>query len=984
MRELFNLFGTISINGLEAAQKGMASFEKQVSKSIRPVEKFGKQVAKVGDTFTRTFTIPLALAGGAIVKFGSDFEKSMATSLAIMGDVSDSMKSEMEATAREVSKTTTVSANESAKAYYYLASAGYSAAQAISALPTVAKFAEAGQFNLQLATDLLTDAQSALGLATKDVAENEENLVRVSDVLVKANTLANASVQQFSESLTNRAGAALRIVGKDVEEGVAVLAAYADQGTKGAEAGTQLGIVMRDLQKAALGNKDVFSKYNISVYDSAGEMRNMADILGDLERALDGMSDEQKKATLQTMDFQEKSVASLLTLIGTSDKIREYEAELRKAGGTTEKVAKSQMQNFQDQLKIVKNNLIDVGLTLWDVIEPAITKKLIPALRSGVSNLSDFANWFKNLPEGFKNTTVGIFAFLAVAGPALVIIGKIIASIKVVTTVFTAAKLAVIAFNAAVASNPYALAVVAIGAFTTAIYGAVNAYKDLQREHQKFTVMTTEQAAVKAFIAGVDSLIDKVKEYGDVLNDEAKLNELLGDTVDTLVDQARELGYTIEGNNKKKIESLNIIALELQGVRDQTGALIKYNAEAETTNEKVDKRKKLTEEEIEALKKLAEMREKVEQEYSDKVAELTLNRLELLDREREAAITKAQEIGADTTQIEQYYALQRENIISEENQKRIDRSQERKDAIAALEKQWSDALAGQTMTRLELIEREKQNAIAKAEEAGASTADIVAYYEKLKQDEIDRTSQKTKDQAREWVSGFRDAARQFIGLFQDVTDNRIAQLDNWEARERAAIENSTMLEKQKATALQKLDKDAAKKRRELQREQAKRDKAAALFSTIINTAQAVSKALTLAFPLNIIMSALVGVLGAVQIGIIAAKPLPFKKGGFIRGGRGGVLGEIGEGDEDEIVMPLKTGVGMLADKFIEAISNSQLSSSGTPVAAVAGGGQSNAYMPQVVHQWHIGALIADDAGIKELERRQRPIRIAEEQRMGLR
>ena len=51
-------------------------------------------------------------------------------------------------------------------------------------------------------------------------------MTKVSDVLVKANTLANASVLQFAESLTNKAAAALVNVNKSMEEGVAVLAAF--------------------------------------------------------------------------------------------------------------------------------------------------------------------------------------------------------------------------------------------------------------------------------------------------------------------------------------------------------------------------------------------------------------------------------------------------------------------------------------------------------------------------------------------------------------------------------------------------------------------------------------------------------------------------------------------------------------------------------------------------------------------------------------
>src|SRR6056297_3127858 len=111
-------------------------------------------------------------------------------------------------------------------------------------MPQVAKFAQAGMFDMATATDIATDAQSALGLTSEDAAENLDNLTRVTDVFVKANTLANTSVQQISEALTNKAGAALRVVNKDVEEGAAVLALFADQGVKGADAGEKLNVVL--------------------------------------------------------------------------------------------------------------------------------------------------------------------------------------------------------------------------------------------------------------------------------------------------------------------------------------------------------------------------------------------------------------------------------------------------------------------------------------------------------------------------------------------------------------------------------------------------------------------------------------------------------------------------------------------------------------------------------------------------------------------
>ena len=246
MRELFKLVGEVSLRGIGTVQKNLTAVDKEARVVARSIDRLGKDFTKVGMSMTKAFTVPLVAAGAGVVKFGADFQKAMAGSIAIMGDLSDSMKNDMEMAARAVAKTTKHSATQAAEAYFFLASAGKSAAQSIELLPRVAAFAQAGNFDLALATDLLTDAQSALGLSSKDTAEDMRNMTKVSDVLVKANTLANASVQQFSESLTNKGGAALRMLNKSVEEGVAVLAVYADQGLKGSAAGESLNIVMRD------------------------------------------------------------------------------------------------------------------------------------------------------------------------------------------------------------------------------------------------------------------------------------------------------------------------------------------------------------------------------------------------------------------------------------------------------------------------------------------------------------------------------------------------------------------------------------------------------------------------------------------------------------------------------------------------------------------------------------------------------------------
>jgi len=343
--------------------------DKAVKNAQKSLKKFAQTVAKIAAAAAA------AVAGIAVlsVKEFAKFDAALQQSVAIMGDVSDAMRDDMADAAREVAKTTTFSAEQAAESYFFLASAGLDAAASIEAMPEVARFAQAGMFDMAQATDLLTDAQSALGLTIRDDAvANMLNMSRISDVLVKANTLANASVEQFSTALTTKAGPAMRAVGMEVEEGVAVLAAFADQGIKGELAGTNFAIVLRDLQTKAIKNKDEFARLGVAVFDSSGEMRNMADIVADLENATSGLSDEQKKMLFSTLGFSDKSMGALAALLGTSDAIRTYEEALRSAGGTTDDVAGKQLQTMTAQFDLLKSRVKDVGIEIGAGLAPTL------------------------------------------------------------------------------------------------------------------------------------------------------------------------------------------------------------------------------------------------------------------------------------------------------------------------------------------------------------------------------------------------------------------------------------------------------------------------------------------------------------------------------------------------------------------------------------------------------------------------------------
>lgn len=318
--------------------------------------------------------VAVTAIGAASVKAFGSFDDAMTKSLAIMSDITPQLRREMESLALTMSSKTVTSATDLAKSYFFLASAGFTAQQSMASLAAVNRFAIAGSFDMALATDLATDAQSALGLTVKNVQQNMVNMIRVTDVLTGANTLANATVQQFAEALTSQAGPMMRAYKIELEEGVAVLAAYADQGIKAQRAGNMFSRMIRLMTKGARDNAEAWEAFGLNIFDATGELKPMHKIIGDLSNVLGSFSTEQKGAALELLGFQARSQQAILPLLGLQDRIEEYNKKLLKMKGITKDVAEKVMKSFNAQMKIVWNNIRNIGIAIGERLAPAIRK----------------------------------------------------------------------------------------------------------------------------------------------------------------------------------------------------------------------------------------------------------------------------------------------------------------------------------------------------------------------------------------------------------------------------------------------------------------------------------------------------------------------------------------------------------------------------------------------------------------------------------
>lgn len=358
----WEVVGTIGLSGLGKSVGKLETFDAAGASAASTLAK----VRNVAGLAAGGITAAGAMAGGKAVSDFARFDEAMTTSTAIMDDLTRTLEEDMVFAAQEVARQTTFSAREAAKGYFFLASAGLDAKESLQALPEVAEFAAAGQFDLARATELVTDAQSAMGLKTEDTAQNLRNLKRVQDVLVNANQQANATVEQFSESLTNRAAAAARSFDKSIEETTATLAVFADQGRKGRRAGTQLARFLRITAEGAAENREQFQ--NMGLVDAQGNLESMAEIVEGLTNHLRGMSDAAKTAELKQLGFTARVQAAIKPLLGMSDQIREYQKNLEAAGGSSETVAEKQLDTLSRQLDLLGSELKTSSIRLGEFI----------------------------------------------------------------------------------------------------------------------------------------------------------------------------------------------------------------------------------------------------------------------------------------------------------------------------------------------------------------------------------------------------------------------------------------------------------------------------------------------------------------------------------------------------------------------------------------------------------------------------------------
>ena len=252
---------------------------------------------------------------------GKSFDQSMSQVAATMGITMDEMVNqvgkvdtqwgEFSGNLREYAQFmgshTVYSASEAADALNYMALAGYDAEKSMAMLPNVLNLAQAGALGLGDASDMVTDASSALGLSI------DQTSVLI-DQMAKASSKSNTSIGQLGEAILTVGGTAKNLSG-GTEELATALGILADNGIKGSEGGTALRNVLLSLTPKSDAAAEAMERIGMNAYDANGEMRSLNDIFSDMANAMDGMSTQERQNTLSAIfnKVDLKSVSALMS-----------------------------------------------------------------------------------------------------------------------------------------------------------------------------------------------------------------------------------------------------------------------------------------------------------------------------------------------------------------------------------------------------------------------------------------------------------------------------------------------------------------------------------------------------------------------------------------------------------------------------------------------------------------------------------------------
>lgn len=492
------------------------------------------------------------------VATGMEFDASVADIAATMGTTVSSL-GELRGFALEMGATTAFTATEASQALNYMALAGYDAQTSIETLPNVLNLAAAGGIELAMASDMVTDAQSALGLSM-------EETTRLVDEMAKTSTKTNTSVGQLGEAVLTVGGTAKFMAGGTAELNQ-VLGVLADNSIKGAEGGTKLRNIILSLTSPTEKGAAALEKLGVSAFDAEGNMREFSSVFPELQKSLSRLTSQEQIAALSEI-FNSRDIAAAQALLGTTtERWDELAASIDGAAGSAEKMSETRLDNLAGDLTLMGSAADSLKIAFSDSLTPALRD--VTQVGTGILTFAGEAvNQFPILGQAALGLTAGIGALTVGMGAMSAASALGYTSIQALTT--------------AIISSPVAPFALAIGVGVTAVTALAHAVDEAESSARALAAAMEEN--IEAAEAQSQA---SAAQRADVESLAAQLGELANKESRTAGEKEKLLAITEQLNQAVPGLGLSYDALKdsLSMTTDQVLELARAQADAQEKTE---------------------------------------------------------------------------------------------------------------------------------------------------------------------------------------------------------------------------------------------------------------------------------------------------------------------------------------------------------------------------------------------------------------
>lgn len=379
----------------EAAMTRAGSTAKTVASGM---ENTGRKSALIASGMTAA-GLAVAAFGVAAVKMAADFDQQMSTVQANTGATSAQMD-QLRAAAIEAGASTVYSASDSADAINDLGKAGMSVTDILTGgLSGALNLAASDGMAVGDAAEYMANALSMFHLKGSQASQ-------VADTLAAGAGKAVGNVSDFGEALNN-CGAQANSFGMNIQETTGVLALFAQNGTIGAEAGTQLNSMLMKLAAPSAEASNTMKELGISAYDAQGHFVGMANFAGQLQKAEKNLTDEQRNQANATI-FGSYAIkaANYLYEAGESG-VNKWTKAVSESGYAAEQAA-AKNNNLKGDLENLSGSMESLMISVGEGAQGP--------LRKMVQGLDTLVDAFAGLPSGAQQTIVVMASLAGVFG----------------------------------------------------------------------------------------------------------------------------------------------------------------------------------------------------------------------------------------------------------------------------------------------------------------------------------------------------------------------------------------------------------------------------------------------------------------------------------------------------------------------------------------------------------------------------------------